>query len=174
MVFAAFVILFPAVHVLQAQEVAGPLRNQKPSLDDTEKWINQTFRDGSHIVHKGFQSIDFENSESTRCRLHFMVTEQVGAGIRFLQSVDLADIDPTSIKVGQMIHDTDITTVKNPNQINYSTHAVEDHPYVFISMKTTDEKDSVLSNTYLTENGKQTTLSTKEHEVGFPQEEHRR
>jgi hypothetical protein len=154
---------------------AATLKRQKatssaPSLADTQKWITQTYGDGSHIVHKGFQSIDFDSSDKTQCHMHFMVREQVGSDIRFLQLVNLADIDPTSIKASEVIHDTDITTVKNPDQIDYSTNAVKDHPYVFVSIKTTDDKDSVIENTYLTENGRRTSLSSTAHEIGFPQE----
>jgi hypothetical protein len=170
-IFVVLIILFPAVCIVHAQQTTNfPRRKQKPSLNVTEKWITQTSGEWSHIVHKSFQSIDFDSSDKTQCHMHFMVMEQVGAHIRFLQLVNLADIDPTSIKVSEVIHDTDITTVKKPDQIDYSTYAVKDHPYVFVSIKTTDDKDSVIGDTYLTENDERLPFPSTAHEIGFPGE----
>ncbi len=143
-------------------------KNSAPSLAATEKWIEQTFGEGSHIVYKGFQGIDFDNSKGgDPCYVTFTVTEQVDpTSIRFYEFVSLADIDPTSIKAGDLIHDTDITTVKNPDLVNYSTYEVKDHPYIFVTLRTTNDSNKVTSHTKV--NGED--LSVTEHELGYPQE----
>jgi hypothetical protein len=143
-------------------------KNSAPSLAGTEKWIEQTFGEGSHIVHKGFQGIGFDDSQGgDPCYVTFTVTEQLDpTKVRFYEFVSLADIDPTSIKVGDLIHDTDITTVKNPDLVNYSTYEVKDHPYVFVTVRTTDDNNKVTSHTKI--NGED--LSVKEHELGYSQE----
>ena len=178
-------MLIFSVCLLWAQRAENPKQQQEPSLAETEKWITQTFGDGRHIVFKGFQEIDFaladikrDNFDDPRCYMQFSVIDQVdinhlldppaGNGLRFLQLIDLADIDPSSIKSGELIHDTDFMTSKDPNLVPDSTGAVKDHPYVFVTIKTTDNKNSIINYTYWTENGESTKYREMEHLVGFP------
>jgi hypothetical protein len=139
-----------------------------PSLADTEKWIEQTFSDGSHIVHGGRQRIYFGESKGDgSCDIFFEVTEQVDpTKLRFYEFVNLGDVDPTSVKATDLIHDTDITTIKDPSLVNYSTGEVKDHPYVFVTVRTTDDGDKVTSRTKINGGG----LSEKSHELGYPLE----
>jgi hypothetical protein len=99
--------------------------------------------------------------------MEFAVTEQLDASVRVLQLINLVDIDPSSIKSGQLIQDADFITSKNRNLVDYSIRAVKDHPYVFVTIKTTDNRNSVVSYTYLNENGAPTKHSEMGHSVGF-------
>jgi hypothetical protein len=172
MISALFIFIFTGC-IIHAQRAGNSQKTAQPSLKDTEKWIAQTFDD--HIVHKGREHIDFDNAGNTQCSMYFYVTEQfdilnpqIDEKIRFMQLVDLSDIDPATIKASELIHDTDITTVKDTNQIDYSTHTAKDHPYVFVRIKTTNDKDSITSSMYMTYlNGEHHTM---EREVGFDRE----
>ena len=160
--------------LLKAQQ--SPSQSQTPSLAETKKWVEQTFRDGSHIVNKSFESIDFDAPDNAPCYMTFIVREQIGLDIRFWDFVNLADIDPDSIKASSLIHDTDITTVKDPDQVNYQSWAVKDHPYVYVSMRTANDKESVKAELRLSADSNGTATSSRQptksqlHEAGFPLE----
>lgn len=159
-VLSVIMLVFP-VCLLWAQQSEKSRQQQEPSLAETEKWITQTFGDGRHIVYKGFQAVDFDKpdkSDDTQCFMQFSVTDQVDLHLRLLQLVDLADIDPASIKSSEPIHDT----------VDDSIFTVRDHPYVFVTINTTNNKDSIISYTYWKENGESLKHREMEHLVGFP------
>ena len=60
-------------------------------------------------------------SEMLACDMTFIGREHIGLDIRFWDFVNLADIDPDSIKASSLIHGTHITTVKDPDQVNYQS-----------------------------------------------------
>jgi hypothetical protein len=81
--------------------------------------------------------------------------------------VNLADIDPTSIKASAIIHDWDITTAKGPDQID------KDHPYVWVHIRTANDADSVTEFTPVPNDAASASgrfKKTNFHEVGFPPE----
>ena len=150
-------------------------RQQNPTLAETKEWIGNTFSRSSHIVHKGYELIEFDEPNHP-CKLRFSVMDQIGQfpssqfedSFRFVQFVDLSEIDPNSIKMGKVIHDWDMSTVKSPSQANYATGEVQDHPYVFVDMRTVNDADIIFDSSR--QIGKATRLSSKDHEVGFPNE----
>jgi hypothetical protein len=154
--------------LLSAQQADNAKQGREPSLAETETWIAQTFGEGRHIVYRTFQEIDFfKPDESDRCYMQFAVTEQFDSSVRILQLINLVDIDPSSIKSGQLIHEPGFNSNKNPNLVDYSKDAAKDHPYVFVTIKTTDNRNTVVSYTYWKENGAPTKHSEMEHLVGF-------
>src|ERR1700694_1704744 len=122
------IIMTSAACFMQSQETGKSGIRQEPSLTQTEKWIEQTFEIGAHVLKDGFQHIEFvspDKFENSQCYMHFFVTNRRSEPpIRVMQIADLADIDPTSITVSEVIHDKDIATLKDPDQVDYSTGAV--------------------------------------------------
>jgi hypothetical protein len=163
-------ILIPVTGVMQGQQARNNEEKQEPTLVETENWIHQTFGEGSHFVYGARFGISFDKlnkTDNNQCWVRLTAFNIGDQEIRFMQFANLADIDPASIRIGELIHDTDVTTVKDPGQIDYSTGAVKDHPYVFARIKTTDSAESVYDDITFVQNGKSTKHSSKENEVGF-------
>jgi hypothetical protein len=153
--------------LLSAQQADNAKQGREPSLAETEAWITQTFGEGRHVVYRASQEIVFYKSdESDRCDMQFSVIEQVDASPRALQLINLVDVDPSSIQSGQLIHDSEFAANKDQNRVDNLTAAVKDHPYIFVTIKTTDNRNAVISYTYRNENGAPTRYSEMEHSVG--------
>jgi len=184
-VIAGTLALLSAEHSTLAQLAKNSRQQQKPSLEETEQWIAQTFTDGKHygpnFANYAIQVIHFDNSsksDETQCYMYFSVFNgdmnsvldsywRREENVRFMQLVDLAEIDPTSIRAIELNHDSDSTTTKNSISAENSLSVAKDEPYVFLSIKTANEKDSIIQHTYLKEDGKSKTSQSMEHVVGF-------
>jgi hypothetical protein len=156
----------------------------QPTLAETETWIIQTFEEGKHFhpyfedhasQHIGFPGID--KRDGTQCFMSSEVwnndaDDNLAAywkheiPMRFDQLIDLADIDPGSIKAGDVRHDPATATGAHSGPGNGVPPDWQDTSYVLVTITTTNSKDRILTRSYNNSTKNETTRSM-EHEAGF-------
>ena len=141
-------------------------RAAEPSVAETASWVQQTFSNGSHDVNNAVEDVEFIRDHSFRyCWLIFTVSEKMTGQPRFFEVVDLADIDPNSLRTSGPIHDTDLLNGKNhPERMNPNIGIALDHPYVWVTMRTANGSNRVTS--YAT-NRMSPSAGKHQHYVGF-------
>jgi hypothetical protein len=191
-VIAGTLILFSASPLMQAQQPSSSRQQQNPSLADTETWIAQTFGEGKHyhpyFMDHAIQRIKFLNigkSDGTQCYMWFEVengdAESVNNAywktldsgkadyerlLRFDQDIYLADIDPRSIKASEVRRDPENATGPHTGLGDRPPPDWQDNSYILVSIKTTNDKASIVENSPNL-GGKGKTYRSLEHEVGF-------
>jgi hypothetical protein len=192
-VIAGTLILFSASPLTQTQQVPSSRQQQNPSLADTETWIAQSFGEGKHyhpyFIDHAIQRIKFLNigkTDGTQCYMWFEVTNNDAESVdkeywktldngkadyeslvRFDQLIDLADIDPRSIKASEVRRDPENATGPHTSEFDRPSSDWQDNSYVLVNIQTTNDKDSIVENTRNL-GGKGKTYRSMEHEVGFP------
>jgi hypothetical protein len=157
--FFTYCCLWLVVSSIKSQEQSAPAH--EPSLAETEKWIEQTFHDGRRQGHKALPEINFDSPNNDRCYMSVYFWEGWGSKregkLRFYDYVNLADIDPTSIKASATIQDK--ATFDEPL-------LGETPPYVWLQIRTANDADKVLDHLEpLTDEDKG--QNTKTHFLGF-------